>query len=162
MICRCYFQCRLDCLSHRRLVCQNMVARFLGRLAAVPCCYHQLVLHLLGAHQAPDWVFSHSGSEKHLYARAARYDFTCSFTNIYAVLYLTMRFAKTIRQIQGLQAYHAGDKLNVEVDIVLDHNTSLKDSHDLRFVTTQSRKFYQPVFFLILTWRACPELTKEQ
>ena len=26
-----------------------------------------------------------------------------------------MRFAKTIRQIQGLQAYHAGDKLNVEV-----------------------------------------------
>ncbi|KAM7197651.1 hypothetical protein V8F20_006541 [Naviculisporaceae sp. PSN 640] len=47
------------------------------------------------------------------------------------LLYLTMRFAKTIRQIQGLQAYHAGDKLNVEVDIVLDHNTSLKDSHDL-------------------------------
>jgi hypothetical protein len=31
------------------------------------------------------------------------------------VLYLTMRFAKTIKQIQGLQAYHAGDKLNVEV-----------------------------------------------
>lgn len=26
-----------------------------------------------------------------------------------------MRFAKTIKQIQGLQAYHAGDKLNVEV-----------------------------------------------
>lgn len=50
------------------------------------------------------------------------------------LLYLTMRFAKTIRQIQGLQAYHAGDKLNVEVDIVLDASTSLKDSHDLRFV----------------------------
>ena len=48
-----------------------------------------------------------------------------------AVLYLTMRFAKTIKQIQGLQAYHAGDKLNVEVDIVLDASTSLKDSHDL-------------------------------
>ncbi|ROW11370.1 hypothetical protein VMCG_01062 [Cytospora schulzeri] len=47
------------------------------------------------------------------------------------LLYLTMRFAKTIRQIQGLQAYHAGDKLNVEVDIVLDASTSLKDSHDL-------------------------------
>lgn len=47
------------------------------------------------------------------------------------LLYLTMRFAKTIRQIQGLQAYHAGDKLNVEVDIVLDANTPLKDSHDL-------------------------------
>lgn len=48
------------------------------------------------------------------------------------LLYLTMRFAKTIKQIQGLQAYHAGDKLNVEVDIVLDASTSLKDSHDLR------------------------------
>lgn len=48
------------------------------------------------------------------------------------LLYLTMRFAKSIRQIQGLQAYHAGDKLNVEVDIVLDASTSLKDSHDLR------------------------------
>ncbi|KAE8452126.1 hypothetical protein EG329_001593 [Mollisiaceae sp. DMI_Dod_QoI] len=38
------------------------------------------------------------------------------------LLYLTMRFAKTIKQIQGLQAYHVGDKLNVEVDIVLDEN----------------------------------------
>ncbi|KAK4224612.1 hypothetical protein QBC38DRAFT_14675 [Podospora fimiseda] len=47
------------------------------------------------------------------------------------LLYLTMRFAKTIKQIQGLQAYHAGDKLNVEVDIVLDASTPLRDSHDL-------------------------------
>ncbi|ROW17966.1 hypothetical protein VPNG_00423 [Cytospora leucostoma] len=47
------------------------------------------------------------------------------------LLYLTTRFARSIRQIQGLQAYHAGDKLNVEVDIVLDASTSLKDSHDL-------------------------------
>lgn len=42
-----------------------------------------------------------------------------------------MRFAKTIKQIQGLQAYHAGDKLNVEVDIILDESTTLRDSHDL-------------------------------
>ncbi|RYP92496.1 hypothetical protein DL770_001362 [Monosporascus sp. CRB-9-2] len=47
------------------------------------------------------------------------------------LLYLTMRFAKTIKQIQGLQAYHAGDKLIVEVDIVLDASTTLRDSHDL-------------------------------
>ncbi|KAF2429092.1 hypothetical protein EJ08DRAFT_650686 [Tothia fuscella] len=47
------------------------------------------------------------------------------------LLYLTMRFAHTIKQIQGLQAYHAGDKLNVEVDVVLDEATSLRDSHDL-------------------------------
>ena len=42
-----------------------------------------------------------------------------------------MRFASTIQKIQGLQAYHAGDKLNVEVDIVLDEGMSLRDSHDL-------------------------------
>lgn len=47
------------------------------------------------------------------------------------LLYLTMRFAKTIKQIQGVTAYHAGDKLNVEVDVVLDEQTSLRDSHDL-------------------------------
>jgi divalent metal cation (Fe/Co/Zn/Cd) transporter len=47
------------------------------------------------------------------------------------LLYLTMRFARTITHIQGLQAYHTGDKLNVEVDIVLDENMSLRDSHDL-------------------------------
>lgn len=47
------------------------------------------------------------------------------------LLYLTMRFAKTIKQIQGLEAYHAGDKLNVEVDIVVDESISLRDSHDL-------------------------------
>lgn len=47
------------------------------------------------------------------------------------LLYLTMRFAKTIRSIQGIQAYHTGDKLNVEVDIVLDENMSLRDTHDL-------------------------------
>ena len=49
-----------------------------------------------------------------------------------------MRFAKTIKAIQGLQAYHAGDKLIVEVDIVLDANMSLKDSHDLRYVRRRS------------------------
>lgn len=47
------------------------------------------------------------------------------------LLYLTMRFAKTIKHIQGLQAYHSGDKLVAEVDIVLDEATSLRDSHDL-------------------------------
>ncbi|KAI2473534.1 hypothetical protein F4781DRAFT_419332 [Annulohypoxylon bovei var. microspora] len=47
------------------------------------------------------------------------------------LLYLAMRFANTIKQIQGLQAYHAGDKLNVEVDIILDASTTLRDSHDL-------------------------------
>lgn len=47
------------------------------------------------------------------------------------LLYLTMRFARSIKQIQGLQAYHSGDRLNVEVDIVLDESMSLRDSHDV-------------------------------
>ncbi|KAH7074886.1 cation diffusion facilitator 10 [Paraphoma chrysanthemicola] len=47
------------------------------------------------------------------------------------LLYMTMRFAKSIKRIQGLQAYHAGDKLNVEVDIVVDEHLALRDSHDL-------------------------------
>ncbi|KAF2272779.1 uncharacterized protein EI97DRAFT_436706 [Westerdykella ornata] len=47
------------------------------------------------------------------------------------LLYTTMRFAKTIKQIQGIEAYHAGDKLNVEVDIVVDETMNLRDSHDL-------------------------------
>ncbi|KAF6814555.1 cation diffusion facilitator 10 [Colletotrichum sojae] len=52
------------------------------------------------------------------------------------VLYLTMRFATSIKQIQNLRAYHAGDKLFVEVDIVLSANMPLKDSHDLSEVLT--------------------------
>ncbi|MCJ1247502.1 hypothetical protein MMC30_004716 [Trapelia coarctata] len=47
------------------------------------------------------------------------------------LLYLTMRFAQPIRHIQSLQAYYAGDKLNVEVDVVLDERMRLRDSHDL-------------------------------
>ena len=47
------------------------------------------------------------------------------------LLYLTMRFASTIKKIQGIQAYHAGDKLNVEVDVVVDESMRLRDSHDL-------------------------------
>ncbi|KKA26036.1 hypothetical protein TD95_000325 [Thielaviopsis punctulata] len=52
------------------------------------------------------------------------------------LLYLTMRFATSIKQIQNLRAYHTGDKLAVEVDIVLPSNTPLKDSHDLSEVLT--------------------------
>ena len=47
------------------------------------------------------------------------------------LLYLTMRFASTIQKIQGIQAYYAGDKLNVEVDVVVDEGMRLRDSHDL-------------------------------
>ncbi|KAH8815179.1 hypothetical protein F5884DRAFT_771365 [Xylogone sp. PMI_703] len=72
-----------------------------------------------------NWAGTSAGHIRNLTGAAA----TPDERNV--LLYLTMRFAKTIKQIQGLQAYHAGDKLNVEVDIVLDEGTSLKDSHDL-------------------------------
>ena len=44
---------------------------------------------------------------------------------------MVMRFANCIRWIQNLEAYYSGDRLNVEVDIVLDGQTSLHDSHDI-------------------------------
>lgn len=47
------------------------------------------------------------------------------------LLYLTMRFARSIKAITSVQAYHAGDLLNVEVDVVLDSGLELRDSHDL-------------------------------
>ncbi|TVY49015.1 Metal tolerance protein [Lachnellula occidentalis] len=72
-----------------------------------------------------NWAGTSAGHIRNLTGAAA----TADERNV--LLYLTMRFARTIKQIQGLQAYHAGDKLNVEVDIVLDENMSLRDSHDL-------------------------------
>ncbi|RPB12891.1 hypothetical protein P167DRAFT_487252 [Morchella conica CCBAS932] len=47
------------------------------------------------------------------------------------LLYMAMRFAKSIKAITSVNAYRNGDLLNVEVDIVLDERLGLKDSHDL-------------------------------
>ncbi|KAJ5148443.1 Cation efflux protein [Penicillium atrosanguineum] len=47
------------------------------------------------------------------------------------LLYMTMRFSHVIRKIQDLKAYYAGDKLNVEVDLVVHEHTSLRDAHDV-------------------------------
>lgn len=80
---------------------------------------------LLSLYVIVNWAHTSMGHIRNLSGAAA----TADERNV--LLYLTMRFAKTIKQIQGLQAYHAGDKLNVEVDIVLDENMSLRDSHDL-------------------------------
>ncbi|KAF2768420.1 hypothetical protein EJ03DRAFT_375291 [Teratosphaeria nubilosa] len=80
---------------------------------------------LLSAYVITNWARTSSEHIRNLTGCAA----TADERNI--LLYLTMRFAKTIKQIQGLQAYHSGDKLNVEVDLVLDEGTTLRDSHDL-------------------------------
>ncbi|KAA8576462.1 hypothetical protein EYC84_006578 [Monilinia fructicola] len=80
---------------------------------------------LLSLYVIVNWAGTSAGHIRNLTGAAA----TADERNV--LLYLTMRFARTIKQIQGLQAYHAGDKLNVEVDIVLDESMSLRDSHDL-------------------------------
>lgn len=80
---------------------------------------------LLSGYVIINWAGTSAGHIRNLTGAAA----TADERNV--LLYLTMRFAKTIKQIQGLEAYHSGDKLNVEVDIVLDETTSLRDSHDL-------------------------------
>ncbi|KAJ5919521.1 hypothetical protein N7454_009356 [Penicillium verhagenii] len=54
-----------------------------------------------------------------------------SATDHSILLYMTMRFSRVIRKVQDLKAYYAGDKLNVEVDLVVDEQTSLRDSHDV-------------------------------
>lgn len=50
------------------------------------------------------------------------------------VLYLAYRFAECIKQITALKVYHAGDKLNVEIDVVFDtenFDLGFKDAHDI-------------------------------
>ena len=80
---------------------------------------------LLSLYVILNWSRTSSTHIKHLTGAAASAD------DRNVLLYLTMRFANSIDSIQGCQAYHAGDKLNVEVDVVLDEGMPLRDSHDL-------------------------------
>ncbi|KAK1725762.1 hypothetical protein CaCOL14_011367 [Colletotrichum acutatum] len=79
-------------------------------------------------------IVNWSGTSMHHVRNLTGFSATSDERNL--LLYLTMRFATSIRQIQNLRAYHAGDKLFVEVDIVLNANMPLKDSHDLSEVLT--------------------------
>lgn len=50
------------------------------------------------------------------------------------VLYMAYRFAECIKQITALKVYHAGDNLNVEIDIVFDtenFDLTFRDAHDI-------------------------------
>ncbi|KAF3906419.1 hypothetical protein ABW20_dc0105264 [Dactylellina cionopaga] len=47
------------------------------------------------------------------------------------ILYVCMRFAKSIKKVTGVQAYYAGDAINVEAEILFDEDLSLRDSHDV-------------------------------
>ena len=131
----CWFYCRLI---------KNSSVQALAQDAVTDCIFNtfSIIFPLIGFYARIWWLdalgglllslfvmfnWAHTSSEhvRNLCGAAA----TADERNI--LLYLTMRFAKTIKSIQGLQAYHAGDKLNVEVDIVLAEDTSLRDSHDL-------------------------------
>lgn len=47
------------------------------------------------------------------------------------VLYLGFRFAECIKYVTALNTYHAGDRITVEIDIILSESLKLKDSHDI-------------------------------
>lgn len=47
------------------------------------------------------------------------------------ILYLCTRFSARIKYITRLNAYHAGDRLMCEVDLLLDNSLNMRDAHDL-------------------------------
>ncbi|KAK9381065.1 cation efflux family-domain-containing protein [Kockiozyma suomiensis] len=47
------------------------------------------------------------------------------------ITYLCMRFADSIQKLTAVNVYHSGDRLQVEVDVVVDDRFSLRDTHDL-------------------------------
>ena len=131
----CWFYCRLINSSSVQALAQDAMTDVVFNIFSIifPLIGHQASLWwfdalgglLLSFYVMVNWSRTSSTHIKHLTGAAA----PSADRNI--LLYLTMRFAKTIKSIQGLQAYHAGDKLNVEVDVVLDEGTTLRDSHDL-------------------------------
>ncbi|KAG2016867.1 hypothetical protein GB937_006070 [Aspergillus fischeri] len=80
---------------------------------------------LLSVYIIWNWSGTAAKHIRHLTGAAA------SPTDHSVLLYMTMRFSEIITKIQDLKAYYAGDHLNVEVDIVVDERTSLRDAHDV-------------------------------
>lgn len=131
----CYFWCRLIRNSSVQALAQDaltdVVFNIFSILFPLAGSYFRIWWFdalgglLLSLYVMLNWSRTSSTHIRNLTGAAA------SATDRNILLYLTMRFAGTIQQIQGLQAYHAGDKLIVEVDIVLDEAMTLRDSHDL-------------------------------
>lgn len=67
-------------------------------------------------------------SSEHITNLAGR---VADVSDIESVIYMAMRFSDMIEAVTSVAAYHAGDKLVVELDILLDEQTSLRDSHDI-------------------------------
>lgn len=55
----------------------------------------------------------------------------CSPLERQQLLYMCIRFSERIKYITALNAYHAGDRLMVEVDVLLDPRLTMRDAHDL-------------------------------
>ncbi len=131
----CWFWCRLIKNSSVQALAQDAITDVVFNTFSIifPLVGYYLQIWFLDAlgglllslYVIFNWSRTTTTHIRHLTGAAA------SATDRNILLYLTMRFAEPIQKIQGLQAYHAGDKINVEVDIVLDEHTSLRDSHDL-------------------------------
>lgn len=131
----CWFWCRLIKNSSVQALAQDAMTDVVFNIFSIIFPIVGSFLHiwwldalgglLLSFYVIINWARTSAEHIRHLTGAAA----PAADRNI--LLYLTMRFARTIKKIQGLQAYHAGDKLNVEVDIVLDEGLSLRDSHDV-------------------------------
>lgn len=55
----------------------------------------------------------------------------CSPLERQQLLYMCFRFSERIKYITALNAYHAGDRLMVEVDVLFDPRLTMRDAHDL-------------------------------
>lgn len=47
------------------------------------------------------------------------------------LMYLAYRFSPIVRGFKSITSYHAGDGVWVEIDVLLDENTTLHRSHDI-------------------------------
>lgn len=95
-----------------------------------PAVFDQWWLDPLGAvlisvYILVQWALTSSEHIRNLAGRAA------DAGDVEGVVYMAMRFSDFVGAITSVAAYHAGDKIVVELDVSLDERTSLKDSHDL-------------------------------
>ena len=80
---------------------------------------------LISVYILVSWTRTSSEHIGNLAGRAA------AASDVESVIYMAMRFSDMIQAVTSIAAYHAGDKVVVELDILLDELTSLRDSHDL-------------------------------
>ncbi|KAK9475130.1 cation efflux family-domain-containing protein [Dipodascopsis tothii] len=80
---------------------------------------------LLSVYIIIQWAISTSEHIRHLVG------VTASDVDRQVVVYLCMRFARAIHHVTNVRAYHLGDRLHVEVDVIVSEKLTVRDSHDL-------------------------------